>query len=144
MTPEEAVAARVLDISAVTALVGDRVYMFKLPQRGTYPAVRVQLISAPTEYHQRGGLRFRARVQVDALAVEASGVDAYSQVSALADAIHGDDAGSGLSGWVGVIGSPGFEVTGILADGPGLQPEYDPDELTLLKKRRDYWIYFQV
>jgi len=142
VTPEEAVAARLLDVAAVTAIVAQRVYVDKLPQRATYPAVLVQLVHEPTDYHLRGGWRDRARVQVDAYAAEASGVDAYGQVMTLADAIHGDDAGSGLSGWRGDIGSPAFSVTGILrierARG------YEPDELRLLRQRQDYWVHFRI
>lgn len=140
MTPEEAVADRVLAISAVTAIVDTRVYVDKLPPQATYPAVLVQLVHEPTEYHMRGGLRFRARVQVDAYVKDVG--DAYATVTDLADAIHGDDAGSGLSGWFGAAsGSPTFNVTGILrierARG------YEPDELRLLRQRQDYWVYFR-
>lgn len=142
MTPEEAIAERILTISAVTALVGTRVYVEKLPQAGTYPAVLVQLVHEPTEYHLRGGLRFRARIQVDAYAAEAAGVDAYEQVTNLAEAIHGDDAGSGLSGWTGTIGSPGFHVTGVLR----IERDrgYEPDELRLLRQRQDYWTFYRM
>lgn len=140
MTPEEVVAARLQAIGAVTAIVGDRIYMDKLPQAGEYPAIRVQLVHEPSEYHLRGGYRDKARVQVDAYAVEGNGTDPYAAVSELADAIHGDDAGSGLSAWRGSIGSPPFEVTGILRI--ERTREYDPDELRLLRQRQDYWIFF--
>lgn len=143
MTAEEAVAARLLDITDVTSLVSERVYMQKFPQRGTYPAIRVQLVHEPTDYHLRGGHRDRARVQVDAVVHETPGVDAYAEVTGLADAIHGDDAGSGLSAWQGSLGSPTFTVTGILRI-ERAAPENDPDELQLLRQRQDYWIFFQT
>lgn len=142
MTPEEAVAARLLDIGAVTALVGARVYLDKLPQAGTYPAVLVQLISEPTDYHLRGGLRDRARVQVDAYVAEANGADSYTQVMALADAINGDDAGSGLSGWTGELGSPALRITGILR--VDRSRSYEPDELRLLRQRQDFLVHFRT
>lgn len=142
MTPEQAVAERLLDIAGVTAIVGERVYVDKLPQGGTFPAVLVQLVSEPTDYHLRGGLRDRARVQVDAYASEATGVDAYAQVMSLADAIHGDDAGSGLSGWVGEIGSPALRITGILR--VDRSRGYEPDELRLLRQRQDYMVHFRT
>lgn len=140
MTPEQAVAERIRTIGAVTAVVGTRIYVERLPQSPTFPAVLVQLVDEPRTYHLRGGIRDRARVQVDAYAQEASGVDAYGQVMALADAIQGDDAGSGLSGWAGEIGSPAFRVHGLqLIE---RTREYEPDELRLLRQRMDYWLLF--
>lgn len=142
MSPELAVAERIGDIPAVTALVSDRIYVEKLPQKPTYPAVLVQLVHEPSIYHLRGGLRDRARVQVDAYAAEASGVDAYGQAIALADAIHGDDAGSGLSGWAGSIGAGAVDVHGILRI--ERTREYEPDELRLYRQRQDYWVFFTM
>lgn len=142
MTPEEAVATRLLDIAAVTAIVSTRVYVEKLPQKPTSPVVLVQLVHEPTDYHLRGGLRDRARVQVDAYVAEAAGEDAYAKVMALADAIHGDDAGSGLSGWRGEIGSPALTVTGILRI--DRMRGYESAELRLWRQRQDYWVYFRM
>ena len=138
MTPEEAIAARVLAVAS--ALVSDRVYVDKVPQSATYPLVRVQLVHEPTDYHLKGGHRYRARVQVDAFAHESNGADPYAQVTQLAETIHGDDAGSGLSGWTGVLGSPPFRVDSIQRI--ERTREYDPDELRLLRQRQDYWIFF--
>ncbi len=142
MTPEEAVLARLLDITAVTTIVSTRVYLDTLPQKPTLPAAVVQLVHEPTDYHLRGGQRNRARVQVDAYAAVGNGNDPYGQVTALAEAIHGDDAGRGLSGWVGDIGSPPFRVDSIQRI--ERSREYDPDELRLLRQRQDYWIFFSL
>lgn len=142
MSPEEAVAARVLDLTAVTTIVSTRVYVDKLPQKPTYPAVLVQLVHEPSDdaEHLRGGARRRARVQVDAYEAEANGTDPYGTVMALADAIRGDDAGSGLSGWMGNIGSPPFRVTGIhFID---RRRGYEPEEMRLLRQLQEYWIHF--
>lgn len=139
MTPEEAVSFRLLDIAAVTALASTRVYVDKLPQKPTLPAVLVQLVHEPTDYHLRGGLRDRARVQVDAYAADTQ--DGYNAVMALADAIHGDDAGSGLSGWRGEVGSPALTITGILR--VERTRGYEPAELRLLRQRQDYWVHFR-
>lgn len=141
MTPETAVRARILALSAVTAITGQRVYVDKFPQKPTLPAVLVQLVHEPTEYHLRGGLRFQARVQVDAYVPETG--DAYTTVNTLADAIHGDDAGSGLSGWAGEIaGTPPMTITGILRI--ERRRGYEPEELRLLRQRQDYWVYFRM
>lgn len=112
MTPEEAVLGRILDLNTSA---GTRVFMLKLPQKlATWPAARVQLISDPKEYHLRGGGSLgRAFVQVDSYAPESSGGDPYATVAQLADEINGDDAGSGLSGWIGSLGSPSLTITGL-------------------------------
>lgn len=146
MTPEEAVRQRLLDISAVTAIVGTRIYVDHLPQNEiteeTPSAVLVQLVHEPTEYHLRGGLRRVARVQVDAY-VHDSGSDPMGDVIELANAIHGDDAGSGLSGWTGNTGgSPSLDITGILRI--DRQRGYEPDELRLLRQRQDYWVHYRL
>jgi hypothetical protein len=141
VTPEEAVAVLIQTFGDVTAIVGTRVYLDRLPQSPTYPAVLVQLVHEPTDYHLRGGERNRARVQVDAYAHD-SGADPYRTVTNLADAIHGDDAGSGLSGYQGEIGSPPFRVDSIQRI--ERSREYDPDELRLLRQRQDYWIFFSL
>lgn len=142
MTPEEAVAARLEAIGAVTSLVSTRIYMLKLPQGPTLPAIRVQLIDDIKPYHLRGGTRCsRARIQVDAYADEASGGDPYASASEVAEAIHGDDTGSGLSGWTGSIGSPAFEVLGIFR--LDRDASYDPDHLRLVRMRQDYAVHFR-
>lgn len=129
---------RLLDISAVTDIVDTRVYLDKAPQQGEYPLVVVQLVHEPTDYHLRGGWRDRARVQVDAYAKDTG--DGYNDVTELANAIHGDDAGSGLSGFVGNFGSPEFSIAGIFRI--DRTRGYVPDELRLLRQRQDYWVHF--
>jgi hypothetical protein len=143
MTPEEAVRKRILDLPAVTALVGTRVYLDLLPQTAAYPVVLVQLVSGVTDQHLRGGQRFRARVQVDAYALDKNSLDPYADVMALADAIHGDNAGSGLEGWQGELpGPPPFRVMGI--QNIIRTREYEPDDARLLRQRQDYWIFFKA
>lgn len=145
MTVEEAVRTRLLAVSAVTALASTRVYLDKLPQAPTYPAVRVQLIDDPTSYHLRGpDALSRARVQVDAFASETSGVDPYAQTAALASAIHGNGFGtsaSGLSGWKGSIGSPAFEITAAFR--VDRRRGYVPDELRVVSMSQDYFVWYR-
>ena len=139
MSPEIAVIERIKDLSTVA---DDRVYMLRLPQHSTLPAVVVQLIDDPEEYHLRGGSTFgRARVQIDSYAEETSGGDPYSTASALADQINGDDAGSGLSGFQGSIGSPPFTVTGAFRQ--DRRAEYEPDELRLVRLRMDFFVHYR-
>lgn len=142
MTAEEAICERLADIGPVTAIVHTRIYLDKIPQQGTYPLILVQLVDEPTDYHLRGGQRREARVQVDAY-VQETGADPMGEVLALADAINGDDAGSGLSGWIGEIGgSPGFRVTGLFRI--ERSRGFEPDEVRLLRQRQDYRVHFQL
>lgn len=146
MTVEEVVCARILQLGAVTALVSTRIYLDKLPQAPTYPAVRVQLVDDLTSQHLRGpnGL-CRARVQVDAYAHEDSGVDPYAQVAALAAALHGDGLGpsaSGLEGWIGELGSPPFQIVEC-ARALRLRT-YDADELKILTMSQDYLVGYHA
>lgn len=139
MSPEVAVADRIVDLNTSA---GSRVYMLKLPQNVTLPAVRVQLIDDPGDYHLRGGSRPQvARVQVDAVAAEGDGVGAYEAALQLADEINGDDIGSGISGAIWSTGSPSFEVIGAFR--VDRQPTYDPDELRQVRIRQDYFIHYR-
>lgn len=144
MTVEEACAARIAGLAAVIALVGDRVYTDVLPEAATFPCVLVKLVDDLTGQHLRGPDGHPiARVQVDALVREASGVDAYTQVVTLADAIHGDGLGtaaSGLFGWIGGVGSPPLEIQSVT--GGTRTPRYDPEELRVLTMSRDYLVRY--
>lgn len=143
MTVEEAVRARILTVAAVTAIVSTRVYLKKLPQSPTYPCALVQIVSEITSYHLRGesGLKV-ARVQVDDFAKELSGIDPYALATTVADVIHGDGGGSGLSGFSGDIGSPAFRI--FLIQRLGRRADYDPDEVKVLRVSQDYQVIFRA
>lgn len=142
MTVEEAVRARLLSLPAVTALVSTRIYMQKLKADPIYPCVRVTLVSDPSDYHLRGESGFGdARVQVDAFAHEVSGVDPYALAVAVAAAIDGDGQGSGLSGYVGSIGSPAFYFDAVFR--VDRRPQYDPEELRVLTMSQDFRIHYR-
>jgi len=143
VTPEEAVLARVSQIAAVTALVGTRIYMLVLPQQPTLPAIRVQMIDDVSDYHHRGGnRRGPARVQVDCWAAASSGVDPYAAALAVAAAINGDDAGSGLSGWRGSIGSPAVTVQGIFRVDRAV--DWESEERREVRVRQDYQVHYRA
>lgn len=143
MTVEDAVIARLLALSAVTALVSTRVYLEKLPQSPTYPCVRVTLVSDGTDYHLRGGTGVkRARVQVDAFAKEVSGVNPYALVETVADAVNGADDGTALSGWRGSIGSPAFEV--LACQQVERRTMYDPEELRVVTMSQDFMVTYRA
>lgn len=143
MTPEQAVVQRLLELPAVVALVASRVYQLKLPQSPTLPAIRVQLISEPTSYHLRGGSgMYRSRIQIDAYAAERSGADPYGAAVDVADAIHGDDAGAGLSAWQGNTGSspPSLRIHACMR--VDRQVGYDAEELREVRVRQDYLVHW--
>jgi hypothetical protein len=145
VTVEEAIRARVVGLPAVVAIVTARVYLDKLPQSPAYPCVRVQLVDSDEGQHLRGanGVQ-QARVQVDAYAQEASGLDPYAAVATLWRAIHGDGKGTaatGVRGWKGVIGSPGVEILNCRP--AGRTRGYDPDEQRVVRMTQDYWVTFR-
>jgi hypothetical protein len=142
MTVEDAVVARLASLTAVTALVGSRIYLDKLPQEPSYPCVRVQLIDEVESYHLRGGGLKTARIQVDACARERSGVSAYGLAATVAAAIHGNDAGSALSGWTDAIGSPAFRIFACLR--VDRRRQYDPDELRVVTMSQDYQVTYRA
>lgn len=145
MTPEEAVIARLEAIGPLASLVSSRIYMVKLPQAPTLPAVRVQRISSMRDQHMRGpAFPAQARVQVDAYVTETPGADPYADVSAVANAIRGDglgDSASGLWGWIGDLGSPALHIHAVelLAD---TDPSVEAGELRAWRIRQDYMVHW--
>jgi len=143
MTIESAIVTLLRTFTPLSALVATRVYLDKLPQTPTYPCVRVTLIDEQEGYHVRGGTAVKtSRVQVDAFAKELSGVDPYALAAAVADAIHGDEAGSGLSGYQGSFGSPAIEIQGVFR--MDRRRYYDPDELRVLTMSQDYQVAYRA
>ncbi len=137
MTVTAAIKARLVELSALTALVSTRIYVETLPQKPTLPAIRIQRISEFADVHLRGAQAMRrARVQVDAVA------SSLETATAVAEAAHGDGAGSGLSGWQGTVGgSPGETVFAILpADA---RTDYDAEELRQWRVSRDYLVWMR-
>ena len=143
MTPEEAVRTRLLAVSAVTALVSTRIHQLVFPQSAVWPAIRVQLISEPLDDAVDGEATIvMARVQVDAVTEVASGGNPYADAVALGAAIHGNGlftSPTGLHRWRGSIGSPAYEVKGILRIDRDVQ--YESDEERLIRVRQDYQVW---
>jgi hypothetical protein len=134
VTAVTAIRARLLTVSAVTALVAARVYVELLPQESTLPAIVVRLVDQHEPMHLRGPVGVnQSRVQVDAIATTKAGADALDA------AVHGDGLGtgaSGLLGWIGSLGSPAFEVLAVAPldrlDG------YEAVEVKAFRVMRDY------
>jgi len=136
MTAGEIVRVRVLALASVTAIVGSRVYLGQFPQEGQVPSVRIQRIDELEGTHLRGaGGPYRARVQVDSVAVT------LAAAFALDAAMHGDGAGSGLSGWAGTLGSPSVRVLSILPS--DVREVFDAEEFRVWRVMRDYIVSYQ-
>lgn len=139
MNATEVTIARLLSISALVALVSQKVTAVQFQQDTRPPAVRVITVSDFEPMHLRGssGL-LSARVQVDVLGAT------YAQAVAVMAVVHGTFAGgvsTGLNGWSGTVGgSPGVEVTSILPDPAGVRDLYDPDERKQFLQSRDYFV----
>lgn len=137
MTPAEAVRSRILEIAAVTTLVGTRVYSNVFPQSPTWPAVRVQDVSQVEDLHLRGAVGIvRGQVQVDVVSGTRSGVSALAEAKAVMAAIHGDGAGSGLNAWSGLLGSPAVQVD--LIEPVDYRERYEAEEIKAWMISRDY------
>lgn len=143
MTPAEAVRARILDIAAVTALVGSRVYSNVFPQSPTWPAVRVQDIGQNEDLHLRGAVGvIRGLVQVDVVSGVRSGVSALSEAKTVMALIHGDGGGSGaaeasgLNAWSGSLGSPSVQVD--LIEPVDYRERFEAEEIKAWMISRDY------
>lgn len=147
MTVVEALRARALSLTPVTALASTRLYPLAFPQSCVWPAARFAQIGRTEFMHLRGSSRVnRARIQVDSVADVAGDYDPYVMAHALAAAIHGDgqyESATGLNGWRGDIGSPAFVVTGILADPAGEREFFDEDgDQRRVRIVRDYLTWF--
>lgn len=142
MTVGEAIRAVLLEMPAVTALVGQRIRIGKLRQsEPTFPVICVHRIDQHGAMHLRGASGIKeARVQVDSVAMEGSGVDHMAVAFAVDAAVDGPGDGTGLLGFTGSIGSPTFTIHSVRP--AGLRDGYDADELKQFKVMRDYTVRF--
>jgi hypothetical protein len=142
VTVSQAVCVHLLTLDAVTDLVGSRIYHVKVPQSpAVFPVIRVQRISQQEDMHLRGSEGMKsARVQVDSIAMEGSGINAYAVAAAVDAAVHGPGDGTGLCGFAGAVGSPGFFIHSIVP--AGVNETYDAQELKQFKIMRDYMVTF--
>jgi hypothetical protein len=148
MTLGDAIKARLVAITPLVALVGQRVFELVLPQNEKRTAVRFFVIGQPRPTHIRGPVnQFSQRVQVDSY-VPIGGLDPLGEVNAIAAAVMGDGLGAsatGLAGWHGtVVESPGavhiFDVD-VTADGQGL---VEMDEIRRLRIRQEYRVHWRL
>lgn len=85
---EQALRAFLLSYSAITDLIGTRIYPDILPQDPTYPAITYQEISGPRDYTQQGADGVTTyRVQLDLWA------NTFEEVIPLRDAVEASVSG---------------------------------------------------
>jgi len=140
MSGADLVCARLLQVTALTAIVADRVYALILPQDGELPAVRVQAIDRNDPMHLRGTVGIiTARVQVDHYAHRESGGDPLQTARDMAAAAHGRFTGgvaTGLAGWRGSIGGTQVDRIYLLVE----REEFQAAELDEVRVMQDYEI----
>jgi hypothetical protein len=138
VTVSDAIRDLLLSFAPVRAIVGTRIYVLRLPQSPTLPAIRLQRIDANEELHLRGpsGIQV-ARVQVDSVSLSGT------QAETLDAAVHGDGVTTGLRAWRGFVdGSPGsFEI--LVIRPAGVREGYDALELKQYKVMRDYMVTYR-
>jgi len=133
VTAAELTRQRLLDIAAVTTMVGATGVDTLLLKPGTITRrLRVHTISGIEDGHLRGSSGIHdARVQVDAIAAVRAYPDALTAARELSEAAHGDGAGSGLAFFSGTVaGSPSVEILAI-------EPASDPLE-RFLQEEQEY------
>lgn len=142
MTCVPAIRARLLNVSAVTAIASTRIWSLVFPQNPVFPAIRITEISKIEPMGLRGTQGFwRARVQVDCATNALTSSDPYGTARSLAAAVRGgfDGSGSptGLIGWSG--SAAGVEITGITH--VDTRESYEADEKRQAMVSADYYVY---
>lgn len=110
---ESALRALVLADSAVSALIGTRLYPQKLPQDPTYPAATYQRIDGPRLYDHGGATGLaEGRFQFDVWATT------YSSAKAVAAAVR-----AALSGYSGTTGGVEIAFIRCLSESDRYEPQ---------------------
>lgn len=126
---EEGLYSYLTATAGITALVGTRVYAFRIPQHMTLPCLTVQRIStARTHTHDSSGATglARTRVQFDAWAAD------YSTAKSISDALR-----AALNGKKGTLsGAYTIQAALIEEESPELEPQSN-----LYRSRSDYMIW---
>lgn len=129
-----------LSKSAITSLVGTRVYPHHIPQANSvYPCITYAVVSNDSAHHLQGGAGYAAkRLQIDVYAKTETSRDAV--VEAVRNQLQGFPA-AGTSGTIGA----GTVVTSITYKNS--RDVYEPDQVGgdvgYYRNIMDFWIRFQ-
>lgn len=88
MTVFELLRQFLLADPAIEAVVSARVYPVLVPQSPTYPLIRIQLISDPSDDHLRGTGPGRPRFQIEAITRKSDGASAFEAAQALGELVR--------------------------------------------------------
>lgn len=153
MTISDAIKARLLDISPLVALVGQRMYELVLPQNERRASVRYHVSGAVIQRHMKGPVnQFAQRCRVDSYVAIDGDADPIATAREIGAAVKGDGLGhqaTGLAGWVGVIGasdgSPNEPIhilnVEVLDDG---EPTFEEDEQRRIRLRQEYMVHWRA
>lgn len=142
MTGAEVVHAYLLTLSAVTALVGGRIWTYRFKQSPTLPAVLVSQVSEIQFGHLRGtvGLRW-CRIQIDVISATIREARQVDQAVMGAYATGSPVGPTGLLGVHTSVGSPAVVMICPAVLGYR-EPDFEADELRLSRTSRDYQVWF--
>ena len=102
--PHAELVAHLKSLSAVSAIVGTKIYPIIVPQGMYYPAVVYQVIGNTPENVADGTTgTFTMRVRISCLSLTTAGQQGYSNAWRLAEAVIGNCdpvAPTGLAGWI--------------------------------------------
>lgn len=136
MRVEKAVSIHLKADAGVSALVGNRVWQLKVRQGSAWPAVLVQLIDEPKEYHLRGEVDLtRARVQADCYGSEEVRPNPYDAILDVAEAVT-----VALSGKRFVVGDRLVNHS----TRESFRPFFEPDEQKLIRVSMDFYVYSKL
>lgn len=132
---EEGIASYLEGYAGLVALIGDRVYPMRIPQKATLPCLTYQRISTPRILtHDTSGATgdlISPRFQFDAWAETAKSAKAIT-----------DQVRAALNGKTGAIGTAPRQVTIRAALAESEVPEHVP-EAKLYRGRSDYMIWHE-
>ena len=132
--PETELVAKLSGTSAVTDLVGDRIYPITARQGVALPYVTYQLISGAPVNHAAGTTTTEeCRIQVDNYA------STYSGVKALAAAV--EDA---LSGWSDAAGTPPITMCHLESRADLSEPIEPGSDTMIHRVSHDYVIWYST
>ena len=134
MIIEEAMRRHLLANAAVAAIVVDRVYPKRLPQKPSYPAIVYHRVGTARPMHMGGVDGYaEARFQLDAMA------RSFAEARELGEAIR--LALAGYRGAMGAAGAePGVQVYGVFTEGE--LDDYD-DEFEVYTSIQDFTFQHQ-
>lgn len=132
MSVESQIQTQLEATSALTNLVGTRIYRYQRPRADALPAVTFQRIETEVVNHATGATETHwCRVQVDSWA------DDMDTARSVADAVA-----TALSGWSNSGGSPSISMSHLQSDIDMTEPPDHGDDVMLYHVSQDYMLSY--